>query len=68
MALDVGRASIHMEVGAPAAAGTPGGGTPREGAAALLAGMDTRALRELLRPLVLDILAEELERLRRQHG
>lgn len=53
MPLDVDRVSLTMDVA--------GGATRRQP-------MTDAELRERLRPVVMDILSTELERLRRQHG
>jgi hypothetical protein len=60
MPVHIDRVETEMDV-LPAAAAGPGGGPPLPGGA-------DAALKERLRPIVLEILQEELDRLRRKQG
>jgi len=60
MALHVRKADVTMNILPPRPGDTPAGAKNQP--------MDERTLRDRIRPLVLEIMQQELDQLRRQHG
>ncbi len=67
MPLHISRVEAELDV-MPSSGGVAGRATSGEGRSASDLPSSDRALKERLRPIVVEILSEELERLRRRQG